>query len=124
MAIAEVIGNPRERRRAVAIDVHHALALRNDLDHLAARGDDEIAAAHDFAAGERDRHLFTRFERRALAAPLSQLERQAQPPVKRHVAASIEARTDFQHQKRKYRCAIGSDDAGSQVRSSPSARTS
>jgi hypothetical protein len=104
VAVAEVIGDPRER---IGLDVQQLLGGRNDLDRAAARRPHHVSAAQNLAARHHQGDFLTRLERRTQAALLPLFERKDEP-----------------HQKRKYRCAIGKTFAGSQVSNSPSARTS
>src|SRR5688572_20878246 len=81
VAIAEVIGDARERRLVAALDMHDALAVRHDFDHLSPRRQNEIPAAHHFAARERDCDLLARLEARALATLLPHFKPQNKTAV-------------------------------------------
>ncbi len=127
MPVAEVIGDLRQGGRRCAFYMQHALRLRDDFNDASVGRRDQIAAAQNLAARQHHADFFARYERRFEAALLPQLERQLELAFDFDLVRAthdLQLVFDLDHQNRKYRCAIGSTLAGSQVSSSPSARTS
>ncbi|CAM2161097.1 hypothetical protein PT2222_90314 [Paraburkholderia tropica] len=142
MAIAEVIRRAREREAVVRAHAQHALRRRDHAHEAAVVGDQHVAVTQHRAARQHHAHVLARVEpgREAALAALVVGEREGGRALDQHgrefgvesfvdrahintsnfVLAVRESRTD---QNRKYRCAIGSTVAGSQVSNWPSATT-
>ena len=105
VAIPEVIRGTRQFPGRIAGHVHEDLRLRDDLDHAAVGGHEEVAAAQDVAAREVQRHFLATVERGELARLLPLLEWQGEVrgdlQCVRGVGTDRKARADLDHQKRK-----------------------
>ena len=100
---------------------------RNNFYNSPIRGGHQVAAAQDFAARQDQADFLAGHELRLEPAFLPRFERKFQLPSHVHFvggARDLQLGFYFEHQKRKYLCAMGSTLAGSQASSSPLARTS
>jgi hypothetical protein len=130
MPVAEVIRRARQRQHIGRTNQQHGFRGGSNTHEAAVVGNEHIAVAQHGAARQHKRDFFARIERRGQTALAAGLERQRQTGCARNQHARefhmrIKAFVDRSHtrQKRKYRCAIGSTFAGSQVSSSPFAIT-
>jgi hypothetical protein len=130
MPVTEVISGACERQHIGRTNQQHSFRGRGNTHEAAVVGNEHIAVAQHGAAWQHKRDFLARIEGRGKATLAARLERQRQTRCARNQHARdlhmrIKTFVDRSHtrQKRKYRCAIGSTFAGSQVSSSPFAIT-
>ena len=82
MTVAETIGDARERRARLTLDVQQALGLGEHPDHASVGGGEQISAAQHLPARQHDRHLFSGCESRAQTAAAAQIEAELELPVR------------------------------------------
>ncbi|GAB5542031.1 MAG: hypothetical protein SangKO_017910 [Sandaracinaceae bacterium] len=137
MAVAEVVGRAEQPGHVRAPGRRQRLERGDDPDHGAVTRAQAVAAAKDGAARKEEPHVAPICQARSEPAPLAVAEGEGELDARGAVGIEdifMEDIVDFEHreppgrkgrgQNKKYRWAIGSTSAGSQVRSTPSARTS
>jgi hypothetical protein len=126
--VAEVPGDADERGHVGRAYIEHRLGPRLDAHGAAVVEPQPVAVAQPGRVRQVEQQLAPalRAQHRPAPVPAVEVEHHAvhgrAVPLARPRARRLHAARP--HQNRKYRCAIGRTRAGSQVRSSPSARTS
>ena len=127
MAVAEVPGQPHQRGRAIGADFQQGFGGGAHQHQRAVRKPQAIAFAHNLRLGQVEHEGAAAVGVEQLAAAEAVVEVQGDRVGGSDVegAGWDDGAGDREHdQNRKYRCAIGSTEAGSHTSSSPSARTS
>jgi len=125
VAVAEVPCDPHKLAFLVRMNLQQFLGLGADLRHAAVVQRQPVAMAQPHCLRQIEHDFGPCFgTEQDAAAVASVVVDQDTMGGRRGIPGADRQYLSTPHQKRKYRCAIGSSMAGSQVSSTPSARTS